>query len=243
MRDRLLVLVLVLLWPLTVAAQDADIAHEFYFTRGIYGEGGGEYWGPRWAVDYPKADQQFLVALKRLTGVDAYETDHALRVGHAELRDYPFLYMLEVGSLELTDAQAAELRDYLLSGGFLVIDDFWGTWAWSHFEQQMQKVLPDRPIVDLPPEHPVFHAFYEIDEILQVPNVAQAPTGRTHESDGYVPYVRGIFDEQGRLMVLVNWNTDLGDAWEWADRPDYPLRYSTYAYEIGINFVIYAMTY
>jgi hypothetical protein len=107
----------------------------------------------------------------------------------------------------------------------------------------MAKVFPGRPIVEVPPEHPVFHAFYEVDAVIQVPNVYRAVHGPTHEYDGIVPHVRGIFDDEGRLMVLVNWNTDLGDAWEWADHPDYPLRYSTYAYQMGINFVIYAMSH
>jgi hypothetical protein len=108
-------------------------------------------------------------------------------------------------------------------------------------------VFPDREIVELPMEHPVFHAFYDVTEILQVPNVYQgsmvASGGPTHEYDGYVPHVRGIFDDDGRLMVLINWNTDLGDAWEWADDPSYPLKFSTFAFEIGINFVIYGMSY
>lgn len=107
----------------------------------------------------------------------------------------------------------------------------------------MRRVFPNRTIVDIPPDHPVFHAFYDIKEIIQVPNVHQADGGPTWEYDGRVPHVRGIFDDEGRLMVLINWNTDLGDAWEWADLPSYPLRYSTYAFEIGINFVIYAMSY
>lgn len=218
-------------------------AHEFVFTRGIYGNDTGDDWGPRWAVDYPKADQQFLVALKRLTIVDAFDSDHALRVGEPALRDFPFLYVLEVGSLFLSDDQVSALRNYLLAGGFMVIDDFWGSWAWQNFEEQMQRVFPERSIVDVPLDHPVFHAFYDIGKVLQVPNVHQAAGGPTWESDGKVPHVRGIFDDEGRLMVLVNWNTDLGDAWEWADLAEYPLRYSTYAYEIGINFAIYAMTY
>lgn len=219
-------------------------AHEFFFTRGIYGdEVGGSDWGPRWAVDYPKADQQFLVALRRLTIVDAFESDHALGLAEPRLRDFPFLYVLEVGSLFLSDIQVKAVRDYLAAGGFMVIDDFWGSWAWQNFEEQMQRVFPDRPIVDVPLDHPVFHAFYDVREVLQVPNVHQANGGPTWESDGRVPHVRGIFDDEGRLMVLVNWNTDLGDAWEWADLADYPLRYSTYAYEIGINFAIYAMSY
>jgi hypothetical protein len=224
---------------------EPQLEHEFYFTRGIYGPGGGDEdeWGPRWAVDFPKADEQFLVALRRLTVVDASASHHALSLDDALLRDFPFLYVLEVGSLTLHPDQAEMLREYLLAGGFLVIDDFWGSWAWEHFEGQMRLVFPERAIVDVPLEHPVFHAFYDIDEILQVPNVHQASGGPTHEFDGRVPHVRGIFDDDGRLMVLINWNTDLGDAWEWADVPYYPLRYSTYAYEIGINFVVYGMSY
>ena len=219
-------------------------AHEFYFTRGIYGGSfADEDWGPRWAVDYPKADQQFLVALKRLTLVDAPDSEHALELHAAELRDYPFLYVLEVGSLSLNDEHVQALRDYLLAGGFMVIDDFWGDWDWQNFEIQMQRVFPRLDIVEIPLDHPIFHAFYDVREILQVPNVHQAAGGPTHEQGGRVPHVRGIFDQAGRLMVLINWNTDLGDAWEWADAPHYPLRYSTYAYQVGINFVIYAMTH
>ncbi len=221
------------------------LEHEFYFTRGIYGSGygGDDEWGPRWAVDYPEADLHFLVALTRLSGVDAYDSDNTLRLEDPRIRDFPFLYILEVGALQLNEDHAMALRDYLLAGGFLVIDDFWGSWAWENFENQMAKVFPGRPIVEVPPSHPVFHAFYDVESIIQVPNVYRAVHGPTYEYDGIVPHVRGIFDDDGRLMVLVNWNTDLGDAWEWADHPDYPLRYSTYAYQMGINFVIYAMTH
>lgn len=222
--------------------------HEFFFTRGIYSGGGGDDdWGARWSVDYPKADLQFLTALRRLSIIDAYESDNAVELDDPQLRRFPFLYILEVGSMSLTDAEVRALRDYLLAGGFMVVDDFWGTWAWENFEKEMKRVFPDKRIVDIPLTHPVFHVFYDITEILQVPNVYQgyfaASGGPTHEYDGYVPHVRGILDDDGRLMVLVNWNTDLGDAWEWADDPNYPLKFSTFAYEMGINFVIYAMTH
>jgi hypothetical protein len=223
-------------------------AHEFYFTRGMYS---GEYddydAGGRWAVDYPKADHQFLVALKRLSILDAYESDNAIELTDPRLRRFPLLYLVEVGSMSLTNAEVLALRNYLLAGGFMVIDDFWGSWAWDQFVSQMQRVFPDRAIVELPLEHPVFNAFYNIDRVLQVPNIrlgiSSTYGGSTHEYDGIVPHVRGIFDDEGRLMVLINWNTDLGDAWEWADHPEYPLKFSTYAFEIGINFVIYAMTH
>jgi len=223
-------------------------AHEFYFTRGIYSGEFDDYdEGGRWAIDYPKADHQFLVALKRLSIVDAYGSDNAIELTDPMLRRFPLLYAVEVGSMSLSEAEVLALRNYLLAGGFLVIDDFWGSWAWDQFVAQMQLVFPDRAIVDLPPDHPVFHVFYNIDRVIQVPNVRQgwgAPHGGpTHEYDGIVPHVRGIYDDDGRLMVLINWNTDLGDAWEWADNADYPLKFSTYAFEIGINFVIYAMTH
>ena len=223
-------------------------AHEFYFTRAIYS---GEYddydQGGRWAVDYPKADHQFLVALKRLSIVDAYDSDNAITLTDPRLRRFPLLYAVEVGSMSLNEAEVEALRNYLLAGGFLVIDDFWGSWAWEQFESQMQRVLPERNIVEIPPEHPVLTAFYNIEEIIQVPNIRQGWAsvhgGPTHEYDGFIPHLRGIFDDEGRLMVLINWNTDLGDAWEWADDPGYPLKFSTYAFEIGINFVIYGMTH
>jgi hypothetical protein len=225
--------------------QALPLAHEFYFTRVIYGdETGDSDFGPRWAVDYPKADQQFLIALKRLSGVDAFAEEHALALSVERLYEFPFLYVLEVGSLTLSERDQRGLRDFLLAGGFLVVDDFWGSWEWDNFEEQMRGVFPNRPIVEVPQDHPVFHAFYDISEIVQVPNVYQGTTGSvTHEYDGIVPRARGIFDDDGRLMVLINWNTDLGDGWEWADHPQYPLRFSTYAYEMGINFVIYGMTF
>ncbi len=228
----------------TVGAQDLEPASEFHFTRGIYsGPGDADAWGPRWAIDYPEADRHFLIALRRLTSVDAFPDEHALDLSDPSLARFPFVYVLEVGAMALDDEEAAALRRYLLAGGFLVVDDFWGTWAWENFAAQMARVFPDRSIEEIPLDHPVFHAFYDIDALVQVPNVYQAGTDRTHEYDGRVPHARGIFDDAGRLMVLVNWNTDLGDAWEWADNPDYPLRYSTYAYELGINFVIYAMSH
>jgi hypothetical protein len=136
-------------------------SHEFYFTRGIYSGEFDDYdEGGRWAIDYPKADHQFLVALKRLSVVDAYGSDNAIELTDLRLRQFPLLYAVEVGSMSLTEAEALALRNYLLAGGFLVIDDFWGSWAWDQFLTQMQLVFPDRAIVEVPPEHPVFTASF-----------------------------------------------------------------------------------
>ena len=214
--------------------------HEFYFTRAIYSSG----WGySRWAVDFPKADRQFMTVVNRLIDIDGSPYENAIRLDDPNIRNFPFLYALEVGDIALSRAEIEGLRNYLLAGGFLVIDDFWGSWQWAAFEQQIRAVFPEYPIIDVPIDHPVFNAVYRIDEILQVPAIGNFYGGRTWEQDGYEAHVRGIFDEKGRLMVLINWNTDLGDAWEWAERPEYPLRFSTFAVEMGINFIVYAMSH
>ncbi len=214
--------------------------HEFYFTRAIYSSGWG--WS-RWATDYPKADRQFMTVVNRLIDIDGSPYENAVRLDDPRIRDYPFLYALEVGDISLSQAEVEGLRNYLLAGGFLVIDDFWGSWEWAAFEQQIRQVFPEYPIVEVPIEHPVFNSVYRIDEIMQVPAIGNFWGGRTWERDGYEAHVRGIFDDKGRLMVLINWNTDLGDAWEWAERPEYPLRFSTFAVEMGINFIVYAMSH
>ncbi len=214
--------------------------HEFYFTRAIYNSG----WGySRWAIDYPKADRQFMTVVNRLIDLDGSPYENAIRLDDPNIRKYPFLYALEVGDIALSRPEIEGLRDYLLAGGFLVIDDFWGSWQWAAFERQIREVFPEYPIIDIPIEHPVFNTVYRIDEIMQVPAIGNFYGGRTWEQDGYEAHVRGIFDEKGRLMVLINWNTDLGDAWEWAERPEYPLKFSTFAVEMGINFIVYAMSH
>ena len=215
-------------------------AREFFFTRAVYNSG---YRWSSWATDYPKADRQFLIILERLIDLDAYEAENAIRLDDPNVRRFPFLYALEVGDMYMSEAEAQGLRDYLLAGGFLMIDDFWGTWEWSNFEAEIRRVLPEHPIVDIPLSHPIFNTVYNIDEIVQVPSIGNAQGGPTWERDGYEPQVKGIFDDDGRLMVMINWNTDIGDAWEWAESPYYPLRYSTYAIEITINIIVYAMSH
>ncbi|MGI9629123.1 MAG: DUF4159 domain-containing protein [Longimicrobiales bacterium] len=233
-----------LAWPTPPVQQpDPSEWHEFYFTRAAYSSGGGfGRRGASWATDYPKADRQFLTVLKRLTNLDAFGGEHAMLLTEPTLRRFPFLYALEVGRMNMGPAEIEALRGYLEAGGFLVIDDFWGTREWLQFEYQMGLVFPNRPIIDLDLDHPVFSTYYDIDEILQVPAYGNY-RGGTYERDGYVPHVRGIEDEDGRLMVMINWNTDLGDAWEWAEQPDYPLQYSTFAYQMGVNMIVYAMSH
>ena len=231
-------------WDRSVSAQEPHVPSgnetpEFYFTRAIYSA-----WRPgNWSIDYPEADYHFLMGLRRLTSVNAYDRDHPIGLADPELRRFPFLYAVEVGYMALQDNEVEGLRNYLLAGGFLVVDDFWGSAEWDNFERQMRRVFPDRSIEDLSMDHPVFHQLYEIEEVLQVPALGSGFRGRTWERDGRIPSVRGISDDDGRLMVLINWNTDLGDAWEHADDPRYPLEFATYAYRMGVNIVLYAMSH
>lgn len=232
--------------PLGTAAQEPlRTGHAFYFTRGVY-TGGRGFRGPGpWATDFPKADRQFLFILRRLMALlDAYGSENPVRLDDPELRRFPFLYVLEVGYMTLTEPEVEGLRAFLEAGGFLLVDDFWGTLEWANFEREMARVLPGRPIVEIPLDHPIFHQFYDIHDIVQVPNVGNAVRGgRTHERDGFVPHLRGIFDDDGNLMVAINWNTDLGDAWEWSELPRYPYKYSNFAYKMAVNFILYAMTH
>lgn len=229
-----------------VAAAERTRARAFYFSRAVYsdrGRGRGG-WGGTWATDYPKADVQFLTVLQRLLPtVDAHPAEHAILLTDPELRRYPYLYAVEVGYMALTDEEVAGLRQYLLAGGFLFVDDFWGTREWENFQQQLARVLPGRPVVELPQDHPVFTTYYQIDRVVQVPNVGNGCRGGgTSERDGTVPSVRGVFDDEDRLLVLISFNSDLGDAWEWAERACYPLEYSTYAFQLAVNTIVYAMS-
>ena len=217
---------------------------EFTFVRVVY-TGLREFgYYKNWYTDWPKADRQFVLGIQRLTNIRVADQGKALPLTDKEIFRYPFIYSVEVGHWNLTDEEVAGLREYLQRGGFLFCDDFWGSREWANFERNIHRVLPDRKIVELSMDHPVFHSYYDIQQIIQTPNVGNALyKNYTYEEDGFVPHCMGIFDGKGRLMVIINWNTDLGDAWEWADLPGYPAKYSTYAYRIGINAIIYAMSH
>ena len=209
-----------------------------------YGSGfGGWRRGPNWTTDAPEAETHLLQGIRRLTRIDAAPEGGALRATDDALFDYPFLYAVEVGHWALNDAEAARLREYLLRGGFLVVDDFHGTEEWQVFIESMQRVFPDRPIIDLDDAHPIFHVHFEVDHKVQIPGIRGAISGQHWEKDGYVPHWRAIYDDEGRVMVMINFNMDLGDAWEHADNPQYPAPLTTLAYHFGINYLMYAMTH
>jgi hypothetical protein len=227
---------------------------EFHFARLIYGEtgyGGGRGRGRNsWTTDWPEAEHFFVQGVSRLTLLDV--TDVSLYNGNGgeqidllegNVFDYPFLYAVEVGYWNLSTEEAAVLREYLLRGGFLMVDDFHGSQEWNSFVATIQRVFPDRPIVDLETDDEVFHVLYDLEERIQIPGFAALFNGVTYERDGVEPTWRGIFDDEGRLLVAINHNMDLGDAWENADVPSYPEPMTALAYRFAVNYVIYSMTH
>lgn len=210
-----------------------------------YSGGGGCFRGgwSRWTVDAPKADRQFSRGVRRLTRLDTRSVEQVVDPNSDELFNWPWIYAVEVGSWDFTQDQASRMRQYLLRGGFLMVDDFHGTCEWSVFLNGIRKVFPDRPIEDLNNKEEIFHALYDLDERFQVPGAQFLYTGRIYERDGYEAKWRGIRDDSGRIMVAICHNMDLGDAWEWADSPRYPERYTSLAYRVGINYIIYSMTH
>ena len=199
-----------------------------------------------WATDYPKADHQFIHGLRGWvrSSLDISDNPVAVSLHGKEIFNYPFLYVVEPGYLDLTREEATSLREYLLRGGFVILDDFWGVSEWENVRHQLVNVFPEYQLRQLYLDHPLFHSYFEISEILQTPNFQNIVyRGRTAEKGGMIPSYWGLFDDQERLMVFVGRNLDNGDAWEWIDDPRYPLKYGLGAYRIGTNVIFYAMTH
>ena len=206
--------------------------------------GGFRRWGGSWTIDYPRSDRHLLAGLRRLTRIHTRSVEQVVDLDDPdEIYNWPFLYAVEVGTWDLSDTQAKKLRDYLLRGGFLMVDDFHGTQEWELFMLGMTKVFPDRPVVDIDNKDQIFHALYDLEERFQVPGAQYFQTGRVYERDGIEPRWRGIYDDKGRIMVAICHNMDLGDAWEWSDDPAYPEKWASLAYRIAVNYTIYAMTH
>ena len=223
---------------------------EFYWTRLQYNSGyasGGSYrfrgYGGGWSRDFPKADNDCLIALRRLTHINSPSPLNVADLESDHLFDYPWIYAVDVNTWTFTDEEAKRLHDYLLKGGFLMVDDFHGTDDWEHFMAGMRQVLPDRPVEDLPDNDAIYHTLYSIDEKFQIPGEVYVSTGRTYEKDGYVPRWRAIRDSRGRIVVAICANMHLGDAWEWANTGEYPEKFSGLAFRIVLNYITYAMTH
>jgi hypothetical protein len=234
-------------------AEDFDGLYQFCrvaFRGNRNGDGGG------WSVDYPRADINMSIRLSELTkttvsfaGPD--EPNHVVvRLTDESLFQCPVVMMTEVGAAYLDQAEADALRNYVLKGGFVWADDFWGEWAWQTWVDQLGKALPpaEFPIRDLPKDHALFRTIFDIGGVPQIASIGHwwGSGGGTSErgAESAVPHARGIFDAQGRLMVLMTHNTDIGDSWEEeASNPQYFYEFSTKGYAFGINAIVYAMTH
>ena len=227
-------------------AQDESRDAEFHFARlafGAYGRAFGASRGEPWLRDWPDADVHFMRGVRRLTSIDTTTDSHQVRIEDDKLFDYPLVYAVKVGFMRLSDTEALRIREYLLRGGFLIVDDFHGPDEWDEFEASMRRVFPERPIVDLATSEEVFHVVYDLDQRTQIPGIAPLMYGQTYEKDGVEPRWRGVYDDDGRLLVAINHNMDLGDAWEHADDPRYPEPMTTLAYRFAVNYAVYAMTH
>ena len=240
---------------LTVALQaqwgegeaDFPAAGGFHFVRLEYRDlpalSRGRGW---WRQDWPEADAHFAQGVRRLTRIDNGVPVH-VPLTDDRIFDYPWVYATQVGYWDLSDAEVAQLREYLNRGGFLVTDDFYGDREWELFRHTMTRVFPDRPIVDIPDHDPVLHVVYDITERTFIPGLRHLRRG----ADGLIgvspqatgPQWRAIYDARGRMVVAVNFNQDVGDAWEHADMPEYPEKMTALAYRFGINYILYAMTH
>ena len=227
----------------------------FTFARIRYQSWGGRGGGGGWATDYPDSDLNFSLRLQQLTSMKVNPDPVVIELTDPKLFDYPFIYIIEPGSLVFSEDEVAALRRYCLNGGFLMVDDFWGDSQYENMRLELKRVFPDRDPFEVPLEHEIFHTVYQMKEKPQVPAINAARRGFNGEvgsyewsrdgSDTSTPHYRAITDDKGRIMVFICHNTDLGDGWEReGENQWYFEEFSVKkAYPMGINIVTYAMTH
>jgi hypothetical protein len=215
---------------------------KYHFLSEVHGD--ADFYGEPWYIDAPAAEQNLSRRIKTATAVRV-EDPIVLSLDDPRIFQHPWIYFVEPGNLKMLDTDVTALREFLLRGGTATFDDFHGPIEWENLARELKRVFPDREIVDVPRDHPVFSAFYKIDAYPQVAGLGSFLAGRSWEKGGIVPHLRTIFDDSGRPMVFINWNTDMGDGWEWSNAEEYPdyIKYTALAYRMGINEIIYALTH
>ena len=227
----------------------------FTFVRIRYDSSSTWYGWQKWAIDFPDADLNLSSRLQQLTSMKVDPRGVDIPLTDPTLFDYPFIYIVEPGDLYFSEEEVKVLRRYLLSGGFLMVDDFWGEREWENFYLEMKRVFPEREPKELELDHPIFHSVFDLKEKPQIPNVglgtqSQIPGhpyyGVTWErSDARTPHFKALYDDAGRMMAIICHNTDLGDGWEREGENELYFREFSEkkAYPLGINILFYAMTH
>lgn len=202
------------------------------------------YWSDPWAIDGPAAEQNLSRRLGRVTAIEVNDPV-VITLEDERLWEYPWIYFVEPGNLRLTPPEVEILREFLLRGGTATFDDFHGPVEWETVSAEMKRVFPEREIVKLGPDHPIFTCFYDLSEYPQIPGLGSFFNGVTWEKGGFEAGLYAILDDDGRAMALFNFNTDMGDGWEWSNAEDYPgyITYTGQAYRMMINEVVYALTH
>jgi hypothetical protein len=201
-----------------------------------------------WAQDWPDADEHFTKGVQRLTRIDAGDPQH-VSLTDPKLFDYPWIYATQVGYWVLSDEETSRLREYLLRGGFIMTDDFWdqnGQQEWEVFTEAMNRVLPGQPVTDIGLDDSVMHVLYDIQakDLMFIPGSRHlGRDGQVYQPPGTKSAWRAMYDPKNRMVVSINFDTDIGDAWEFADVPYYPEAMTTLAYRYGINYLMYSITH
>lgn len=242
-------------YPARYASADS-FGRGFNFCRAVYTSGRREAGGQGWSTDYPDAELNFSIRLGELTKVRVARktdgvADHVVvRLTDELVYQCPYLHMEDVGTAALTEPEVEALRAYLLKGGFVWADDFWGSAAWNNWVSQLARVLPpvDYPIVDIPLDHPLLRTMFDLKAVPQIPSIQfwRTSGGAISErgGDSSEPHVRGVADRHGNLMVLMTHNTDISDAWEReGEDPRFFYSFSPDGYAFGINVLLYSMTH
>jgi hypothetical protein len=217
---------------------------EWTFARFRYEVGGGFFRGfQRWAADYPKSDRQLVEGVVRLTRINTHVAEQVVDAHSDDIYNWPWIFVEDPGAWILSQAEAVRIRTYLLRGGFMFFDDTHGDYEWSNLVAGVRMIFPDRQIEDLKDSDEIFHTMYDLDDRFQIPGTRFIWNGRRYTEDMKVPKWRAIRDDKGRIMVAICHNSDVGDAWEWADSPRYPEPATSMAYRIAINYIIYGMTH
>ena len=233
--------------PQAVAEGEQQPEAEFHMARMMYAGGyAGRGWRQWWAIDYPSAEYHFTRGLRRLTNVEVADDSRHLSLLDPGIFDYPWLFAQQVGHWDLSDEEVTQLRKYVARGGFLVVDDFHGAYDWAVLSGTMQRAFPQWPLVRLPESHALMNVLFDLDQDTQIPgrrHLYRTASGDVSAQLQGPAQWHGIHDNDGRLVVAINFNMDVGDAWEHADDPVYPVPMTSLAYRFGINYVIYAMTH